>query len=96
MNLNNKLNGTMSNFKNLVEDEDPMYFINWFPYIILIALSIVALVVYFDLVPEKFLYGQRGKQGYVERCVDGVAYIDNGHTITPKLTIDGVLANCHA
>ena len=65
------------------------------PYAMVAGVVLGVLVIYFDLIPERIRYGQMGKKGYMEHCIDGVAYIDNGKMITPKLLVSGQPASCH-
>lgn len=56
-----------------------------FPVIMFAAGIIAVCLLYFDLVPESLIYGQKGKKGYIERCIGGVSYIDTGRGITPRI-----------
>lgn len=84
----------MANF-DPAEYSDPVEFLALtIPYGMVAGIAIAIALVYFDLIPDEMLGGEMAKKGYVERCADGVAYIDNGRMITPKLMLNGLPAAC--
>lgn len=75
----------MKKQENVQSDREEITPWDLLPWIFLITLTLGLGLTYFGLFPEALVYGQKGKKGYVERCIDGVAYIDTGRGITPKI-----------